>query len=213
MPRRVLPIDVGRLRPLAEGLAHRIARQPADVDDLVQVGLLAYIVDYRRLLKGVSTRRGRLCTERDAWALAKTVLRRAMLGHYGAWAERMSARTPSLDDIGAVLVRYAASDSHQRQSDLLELHDYLDALEHKCGRTARLVAQNLIEPVGDCAVRLTIEVRRKQAAQRGGYSPSQPRVRFSQRAVRVALALDRRAWTAALAQVRGFTRAWISKNV
>lgn len=215
MPRNhVPPIDVASLRPLAEGLARRIARQDADVDDLVQTGLLAWIVDQRRLTARSQTRTGRLRTEHAAWALARVVLRRAMLGYYGMLAERKVAQTASLDDQNgcATLVRFATSDSHQRQNDLLEMHDYLDALERACGRTARRIAENLIAPRGECAVRLTIEIRRKRATQRRGYDHGHPRVRLSQRAVRDAMEMDKREWDRYLAQVRGFTREWLGKT-
>lgn len=154
--------------------------------------------------------------QRQAWALARVVVRRAMIGYYDTLSEHTAARGSSLDDenAGATLVRFATSDSFQRQSDLLELNDYLDALEQACGRTARLIAQNLIEPFGDCAARLSIEVQHKQAerVRQRRARVRRPRIRFSQRAVREAMALDKRTFTETMEQVRGFTRTWLTKT-
>lgn len=200
----VPPIDVVRLQPLAEGLAHRLARQPADVDDLVQVGLLAYITDTTRM-KRVQRSRHRARTQKALWATARTVLRRAMLGHYGVLAERKAAQAVPLDalDVGARLVHYA---SVGQQTDLLEMNDYLGALERACGLRARRIAQNLIEPTTDVVVAMQKRLVQRRRARRI------PRMRFSPNSIRDAMALDEQTWAAELARVRGFTSAWLDKQ-
>lgn len=129
-----------------------------------------------------------------------------MLGYYGVANERASYQTES----GDLLTQFAAADG--RQTDLLEMNDYLDALERTCGSRARLIAENLMAPMGECAQRILIEIQQKRMVQQRGYSHSQPRVRISQRAVREALALDKQTWNTELKRVRGFTRDWLSKS-
>jgi len=196
MPRNPLPPKVEQLRPLAEGLARRIARQPADVDDLIQTGLLAYLSDYKRIQ--------RLVPLHAQWPTARAIVRRAMLGYYGTFPERASQCSEALTEY--------ASDGAEQQTDLLEMNDYLGALERACGHQARVIVENLMAPTGECAVRLLVEIRSKRRSQRDGYSPSNKRVRLSQRAIREAMDLDKQTWAAELQRVRGFTRQWISKT-
>ena len=229
-PQPTKPLDVVQIKPLAESLARRIARQHADVDDLVQTGLLAYISDLRRLRRCSKTRSGTLKTPERAWALARTILRRAMFGYYGSAPERASWRSESLNQqprpyphAQADRYRIVALDdqtahygsSHLvvgQQTELLEMNDYLGALERACGHQARVIVENLIAPMGDCAMQLLIEMQRKRRAQSRGYSHSHPRVRVSQRAVREAMALDKQTWATELQRVRGFTRQWLTKT-
>ena len=204
----VAPLDVVQLRPLAEGLARRYARQRADVDDLVQVGLLAYIVDHRRLKRRAQTRSGRLPSEAKAWALARGILRRAMLGYYGTIAERRARSSESLQ--ADLLDQHYGID--ERQTELLEMHEYLDALERSCGRQARTIVENLIAPTGECAVKLMKIIQRKRRLQ---YAHSNPRVHMHsavRTAVQRALDLDDRTFAEHMAQVQGFTRGWLSKT-
>jgi len=214
MPRsQPLPLDVLQIKPLAEKLAWRIARQPADVDDLVQTGLFAYISDYERLTRRSQTPSGRLPSHSKAWSLARGILRRAMIGYYDTATERTALAAAALDEpgVGARLEWFATQNVGQ-QTDLLEMNDYLGALERTCGHQARVIVENLIAPMGDCAMRLFVEIRRKRRVQQRGYSHAQPRVRISQRAIREAMALDKQTWAAELRRVRGFTRAWLAKT-
>lgn len=101
-----------------------------------------------------------------------------------------------------------------RQLEVLELDEYLAALERRLGPTARRVAENLISPVDPaCCASIMAEIRSKQRRRAAG--DARPRgcartIRISNRMVRVGLRLSPREWRDQLARVRAFTREWLA---
>lgn len=131
--------------PLARGLACKLAHREADIDDLIQTALFAYHRDVPRHQHRV----------RDPWALAKTILERAMIAYY-YYSYPSKGRFYLLNS--QEYKRYEPIDDHpvscnateDNLFDQLDLEDYFVKLEQQCGKTARVLAENLITPKDPC---------------------------------------------------------------
>ncbi len=168
------PLTLNAVIPLAQSLAIKEAHRTEDTDDLVQVGLFAYHRATHKKGLGVD----------KPHAFARTVLQRAMRGYYWQqreWQQRgepnkavgfdqvgmgklTDGSTVMPSDMPMLVVGLNGSQSGE-QAELFEFDDYFNALERKCGATARLMVENLLMPSGDCCGRILEEVRGKQAAQ------------------------------------------------
>lgn len=146
---------------LAYYVARSLARREADIDDLVQIGLIAYHQDFDRHTN-----------VRKPWALAKTILRRAMILYYSGyradikkWHEVQSSnawkRDTPLDDL-----ENSEGEEQQNIFDELELESYYAALEKECGCTARVFAENLIAPTNPCIAGYLLWKSRSKLDQR-----------------------------------------------
>lgn len=178
------------LETLAKKLAREIARVPADVDDLIQEGMIAA---WRATLSG------RKATH--PFSMARTIMKRAMWAFY----ERQRPDTEPLS--------HPYPDHNDNQTET-ELREFFDALEFAYGKPTRRVAENLIEPRDpELCRRIVNEVHAKQRARRNG----DPRrgavhmVRLSQRIVREGLRIPVAEWNHTLADIRAFTREWIAR--
>lgn len=215
---------------LAQSMATREAHRPEDADDLCQVGLFAYHRAVERHVK-------RHIHVEKPWSLARTTLQRAMRGYYWQQREWQQRGEPN-KDVGIDQVSNASDLeflAHRQpmltadvygnqyaggQAELLEFDDYFNALERTCGKTARLIVENLLMPSGECAGRILLEVWTKQAGQHEFSKKSrkarrsQPRgvkkeIRISHRLVRDALHLSPSAWARNMEAIKSFTRQWI----
>ena len=108
------------------------------------------------------------------------------------------------------------------QAELFEFDDYFNALERKCGSTARLMVENLLMPNGECCRKILEEVRGKQEAQQklgkrtAAARRHQPRgvkkeIRISHRLVRDALGISPTEWVRHMNAIKEFTAAWIGR--
>jgi hypothetical protein len=205
-----------QLQPLALSLARRIARNPDDVDDLMQEGLFAY--HRARRLRSAAY----LETAPNPWAMARRIMRCAMLRVAYARTPPAGTTLVSLDatpeDGGAPAWASDGGAAVGRQSDLLALEEFFAALERRHGALARRVAENLVEPRDpECCRRLLAAAERKRRLRarrvRLGTEGPLPRVRMSPRAVREALGVAEPQWRQTLTQVRAFTRDWVAAAV
>lgn len=226
----ILPLQ--QIIPLARTLAAKEAHRPDDVDDLIQVGLFAYHkAEVRHTQCGMRVER--------PWSLARTTLQRAIRGYYYQQREWQKRGEPN-KDVGLDQVGLSARTEHKpehlpmlivglngsvdtgEQVELLEMDDYFTALERRCGRTARLMVENLLMPSGECCGRILEEVRRKQQAQesfRGrkrAVRRHQPRgvkkeIRISHRLVRDALGISPTEWVRNMERIREFTQGWLAQ--
>lgn len=187
------------VRPLASVLAARLASGRAhELDDLVQVGLIAYHRDAARLQWRFTGGR--------PWALARTILQRAMWKHLSR--QRRDPVTQAVAHIGADQAASPVDALAAPAPDDAGLHDYYDAVERTLGPLARTIAENLVAPRGTCADRIwAIEQRKRR--RRKHYDPHGPRFRLSQELVRQALGIGPREWVRQLAAVRRVTVTWL----
>lgn len=226
--------------PLATRLAKVEAHREADIDDLTQVALYAYhkaCVAQRRKRQRITC----------AHTFAFVVMRRAMRAYYhqqrewqgrgepnkmqslsvfpnGTPPTRTTSTATSHHYVGMQLSSFAVGltgaqwDVHEHaQADLFTLDDYFAALSKACGPQARLVAENLIMPRGECARAILEEVMDKQARQaRPRCRAPRPRgvkkqIRITPRMVRDALGMTPREWATQMGVVRQFTKVWLEK--
>lgn len=188
--------------PLARSLARRIAWEPDDADDLFQEGVVALHLALRK--------NPRL---RKPHAFARTVLSRAMRGHYPA--ARRSA--PSLLSVEELLdgdggrLPAALTAEPGEQVDLIG--EFLADLEKRYGRQARWAAESLIVPGASFGAFVMVEVEEKRRRKRPGYDHRNPRgvenIRTSHRQVREALGLSASRWHGLLGEIRGFACEWL----
>lgn len=224
------PLSLNAVIPLAQSLAAKETHRTEDIDDLVQVGLFAY---------HKATHRKKLTIDKPH-AFARTVLQRAMRGYYWQQREWQTRGEPNkavgLDKVNTVGQTLSDSDrlppmlivgldgrqADGEQVELLEFDDYFNALERKCGATARLMVENLLMPSGECCGRILDEVRGKQAEQQklGKRAKAarrhQPRgvkkeIRISHRIVRDALGISPTEWVRHMNAIKEFTEAWIGR--
>lgn len=115
-----------------------------------------------------------------------------------------------------------ALDRNGDQCELLELDDYFNALERKCGAKARLIVENLLMPSGECCARILDEVRGKRECQeefkgkRRSARRHQPRgvkkeIRISHRLIRDAMQISPTEWVRSMESIREFTRGWVGR--
>ena len=184
-----MPLSLQQIRPLAQALAVRGAYHPDDVDDLVQLGLIAYHKAEQR------HRRLRIPI-RKPWALARTTVQRA-IWEFNKHRPPTGIRLTDCDP--AVLV------DRGTQMELLELDDYFRALGQQCGARARLIAEQLFTPSGPTAEKVLLAIKQKRR-QRGhrGMSPHHHVM------VRKALGMYYVQWQNELRAVREFTRQWLA---
>lgn len=216
----LLPLE--EVTPLAGMLARRFAHREADVDDLVQVGLIAYHRSEARL-------RGQPI--RKQWALARTILQRAMVGYYYytypkigrflQWNTNEFKRYAPVEAIDAVA-------STDMQAQLFELEDYFAAVEKAFGPQMRRVAENLVEPrdpdvveyiLNECKDKMRLRMKhagKSAAAKRRLHLPrgggAHYPIRVTQTQIGAALGYAPWQWARILDTIRDFTRAWLDRN-
>lgn len=177
---RPLP-GLEELEGLARAMAKRRARVAADNDDLIQEGLMAV---HAAALQGT--------TAEHPWRLAKTIMQRAMARFY----KRQRCRAPEGEPI-AGLAPIPARLGSEHQDRILGL-EYFDALEKKCGSTARRAIENLYE-VRDPEVLIVVM--------------EQDNPRVTAKAVRSALGMRPKSWRSMMREVREFTTEWNNGHV
>ena len=191
-----------QLNTIAHSLARRLAYTPADIDDLVQEALWglhqAYHYQHRK--------------PRKDFAFARTVMHRAIITYYNK--RRLQ---PPLEPLlpGTPIPLPPRCTEGDRIDNEIVLHQYFDALECGCGRTARLIAENLIAPSDPVICEYIIkEVAQKQRLAKNKRHRTQVRafkhIRLSQRQIREALGFTRSQFTTTLQEVRKFTRGWLA---
>lgn len=178
------------LQPLALSLARRYAYNPADVDDLQQVGLFAAHRARQQLRKA-----------RQPRALARVIMRRAMSDYYDAHGNRRFA-------FDAVVLR--DDDRVTAQTHLLT--EYFEDLERACGTGARRIAQQLVSPSGATAEAILRDAeQRRRRARRSkravrGFRHTLPVTRET---IRTSLRLAPERWAREMERIRSFTRQWL----
>ncbi len=183
---RILPSH-DELRVLAASLARNLARQPADIDDLMQEGLWSA---YRCL--------ARTKDPKKPFALARTVMQRAMITYYAGGWRRSGARYREHIPLPA-----GADGSHNPVdgwNGALDLRQYLHELEQEFGITARQMAENLITPRHPVYCQLLHDKARR----------TNRTIRPSNKQLRQSLKLTRKQWKNTLRVVRVFTRTWLA---
>lgn len=190
--------------PLAKSLARGVARNPSDVDDLVQVALFAFHTATRRVEeRGIEIQK--------PYAHARAVMQRAMWGFY-------SSPEPDMEELSSAESRGICGSV---QADIFEgLEEYFEALERECGAVARLMVENLLSPTGECCQRLLHSVGQKRLIQDQCNAIGWParahlprgarrRVRISNPDVRKGLGLSSSEWSRHMARIREFTKEWL----
>lgn len=188
MSKTKLP-TVEQTKVLASALARKLAHQPADVDDLVQEGLLSW--HYRVKRKPAP---------RKPFALARTVMQRAMFTYYrGRWC-RSGARYREDVGLDFAPTEKVTQEPGQQWDDAINLNMYLTSLEVNLGTRARFVAENMIMPrdLFYCRALDTTATRER----RKHLTPTK------QELCHVA-GLDRKQWVVLLEQIREFTALWL----
>lgn len=148
----------------------------------------------------------------NPFAHARTVMQRAMWGHYSGmsiqfdernfeelWPEGSDLSGSDLDYYyrtrGLDLAAFAGLDGRPRdgtQAELFELEDYFVALERECGSVAKTIVVNLISPCGQCGKRILDEAKRKQLMQHRLKSASRAARRSQPRGVQNEIRLSQR---------------------
>lgn len=194
---------------IAEMIARKEAHCDDDVDDLVQVALLAYF----KVVVRARTERMLIV---KPFAFARLTCLRAMRGYYWQQREWQGRGEPNK----AVSIEVAeVRATPGEQLELVEMHDYFTVLERYCGPSARIIVENLVLPSGACCARVLEEVRTKRDAQQacaGSARRNQPRgvkkgIRITHRLIRDALGITPAEWSRTMTQIRTFTRAYLSQ--
>lgn len=197
-------LTLEQFMPLARSLAHKLATQPADQDDLVQEGCLAL---HRALSSGP--------VPANPYAFAKTVLFRQMLNHRRRSKDREQAHLPlpAESDDGVVMPDQLLGNEVAQNDDAEYLETYLRDLEAVCGKSARWAAENLLRPgstVGKFAV-MDADKRTSEAL------PEQrcrgvEHVKITHVQIREALGLPVSQWRPLLSSIRSFTSDWLARH-
>ncbi len=189
------------LNRLAVSLAHRIAHQEADVDDLVQEGLLSL---HRMLRKHPRPNK--------PFAFARTLMQRSMLIYYsGGWRYSGARHREDLSFTAAPPDR-TTHDPRRRWDNDLDLDAYLTALETTHGALARLVADNLLAPQDEDYCQLLHETaqHKTRLKKKGKNTRGANHIRPSHCQLRKALHLTRTEWHRTLHAIRQFTATYLA---
>ncbi len=178
---------------LARALAKRMAHQPADVDDLIQEAL--WVWHRRAQRKPFPTK---------PFALARTVMQRAMQTYYGGRWCRSGARHQEDLPFECAPQVSVVQEPGQGWEEKITLDAYFAALEKECGTVARLVAENLIMPRDLFYCRALDDVV---------FTRGKRKLRPSQQALRQVLHIPRTDWNALLKRIRAFTALWLTHTV
>lgn len=195
------------LQKFAYSLARRIAHIEADIDDLVQEALWAL---------HLQTKKTRIIP-RKPWAFAKTVMLRHMYIYYtGQWthsgARHNQMPTVSLEDTIPL-----TCNPWEQVDTAIDLERFLKSLEAICGRTARQIAENLIQPSDRpyCS-KLIANARRKTREHENGAAVrgfKQIRLRVSPMMVlRTRLGLSQKQWYRIVGDIRRFTETYPARG-
>jgi hypothetical protein len=173
-----------------------MAHQPndADVDDLVQVGLVAY---HGALQKNLRAER--------PYALARTVLQREMIRYIAVKSRHGYTGDSTLTP--HIIAHW--SDNNTDQADLFTMTEYFQFIERECGATARAVAEQLVSPSGRCAQHIVQMAQRKRLREKDSRGTVST-IRISQHVVRTGMQLDLTQWNIVLNHVRTATRQWLA---
>lgn len=223
------PLPLLSVIPDAQRLARRHARCADEADDLVQVALFEYhrtLQRYHRQRKLVHNPRtfAIVTLERAMWAYPHDVRRAHERDHFlrlddvRSHADQSNEVAQSVRQLPFADLRGARSAGGE-QEDLFVLREYFRALEQEEGIVARVLAENLVAPRGECARRILQEAARKRARQKrqprgsaGRVRGVQHTIRLSQEVIRRGLGLTPPQWHSTLARVRCFTVQWMRSH-
>lgn len=189
------------LSNLACSLARRIAHQDADIDDLMQEGLISL----HRMLQKVPH-------PDNPFAFARTLMQRCMLIYYsGGWRFSGARHREDLSWAAAPMEK-TTIDPQRRWDNNLDLGAYLNALEGAEGALARQVAENLLMPQDEYYCSLLFDTAKKKAKARElkGQTAGVNRIRPSHYQLRMAFNLNRSKWHRTLHTIRRFTANYLA---
>jgi hypothetical protein len=192
------------LTKLAHALAFNVARQQADVDDLVQEGLWSA----RRMLL-------RIRHPNKPYALCRTIMQRAMITYYAGGWRGTGVRYRQDFPLTAAPPNRTMLDTQDRLDNKIDMEGYFSGLQAEYGLLARIIAENLItpkEPVYIQQLREAAEHKAKVLRRCSGVVQNVKRLRPSHKQLRMALDLERPAWQEVLKHIRHYTARWLAQQ-
>ncbi len=191
---------VAELTSLARALACNAARQDADIDDLTQEALWSA----RRRLRKTPV-------PRNAFALARTVMQRAIITYYAGGWRGTGVRYRQDFPLTEAPPDKTMLDPQGQWDDKIDLDGFLNGLETKHGSLARTVAENLVTPQDPAYCQLLRKTATRKTAlhRRGARTHAVKHIKPSHKQLRTAFNLSRIEWHAILLKVRQFAAVWL----